>query len=68
MLHILRTVGAMIVQLYQPVAPSKLHGHSHNGYKDIWHCLNLWLNFSHLTISEPNNLDKNNFNKCSSEK
>ena len=58
----------MIVPLHQPVAPvvvsqlSKLHGHSHNGCKDIWHCLHLWLNFSHLTISELNNIDKNNLN------
>ena len=42
MLHILRTVGATIVPLHQPVASvvvsqlSKLHGHSHNGCKALF--------------------------------
>ena len=50
----------MIVPLHQPVASvvvsqlSKLHGHSHNNSNDIWHCLHLWLKFSHLITSELN--------------
>ena len=67
--HLFRTVGAMVVPLHQPVASvvvshlSKLHGHSHSGCKDIWHCLHLWLNFSPLQSVNRTTLylDNNNF-------
>ena len=62
MLHVWRTVEAMTMSLDQPEASeevsqlSKLHCHNHDGCKDIRHCLYLWSNFSHLTISETNSL------------